>query len=389
MKRVVLISLALAALAGACTRGGETTPATPADCLVTASARSGEVIPGEFIVTFRETEELPGGTLARRTDPVSTVLTEYAVSDSAVEARFEGGAPGLVAHLSDAQAAELGRDSRVLAVEPDRILSLCSCLDVEEPRSLTWDVRKTGYGNGLNFKDKTAWIIDTGIDFTHPDLAVDQTRSRSFVSGQTSANDQNGHGTHVAGVIGALNNRLGILGIASGATLVALKVLNQEGEGKLSATIQAVAYVVQNGKAGDVVNLSLGGDGVSPTLESYVKAAADKGILFAIAAGNEGKPAREFSPARFNHPNVFTVTAVDSTDTFASFSNYGNDVVDVAAYGVRIPSTYLGGRYAILSGTSMAAPHVAGLLLIRGKSIPTRGTARNDPDGVPDPIARE
>jgi subtilisin len=90
-----------------------------------------------------------------------------------------------------------------------------------------------------------------------------------------------------------------------------------------------------------------------------------------------------------NHSNVFTVSAVDSTDTFAAFSNYNSTVVDVAAYGVRITSTWLNGRYAIASGTSAAAPHVAALLLIRGRNIPTRGLAKNDPDGVADPIARE
>ncbi len=362
---------------------------TPEDCLVKASTRNGEIIPGEYIVSFHKTEILPGGIVARLADPVGTVLSRYAVPVSAVGARFEGAAPGMVARLTEAQATQLQQDSRVQSVEPDRIVSMCGCLEVAEPRSLTWDVRKTGYGNGLNFSEKTAWIIDTGIDLDHPDLNVDQTRSRSFVSGQTSADDENGHGSHVAGVIGALNNKQGVLGIASGVKLVALKVLDQEGEGRLSSTIQAVAHVVQNGQPGDVVNLSLGGDGISQSLERQIKAAADAGILFAVAAGNEGKPARDFSPARFNHPNVFTVSAVDSTDAFASFSNYGNDVVDVAAYGVHIASTYRGGRYAILSGTSMAAPHVAGLLLIRGKNLPTRGIARNDPDGVADPIARE
>ena len=142
-----------------------------------------------------------------------------------------------------------------------------------------------------------------------------------------------------------------------------------------------------NGKAGDVVNLSLGEVVSSPILIQQVQTVAAKGIYIAIAAGNDGEPANKYSPANANGTNIYTVSAVDSTDKFASFSNYGNDVVDYAAPGVRVLSTFSQGRYAWLSGTSMAAPHVAGLLLLRGNNITTSGYAINDPDGVADPIA--
>jgi subtilisin family serine protease len=135
------------------------------------------------------------------------------------------------------------------------------------------------------------------------------------------------------------------------------------------------------------VNLSLGENIVSQTLDQAVQTTASKGILIAIAAGNDNKPARDFSPARANGTNIFTVSATDSLDNLASFSNYGNDVVDLAAPGVLILSTYTEGRYAKMSGTSMAAPHVAGLLLLKGRNISTQGTAKNDPDGDADPIA--
>ncbi|MCU0339811.1 MAG: S8 family serine peptidase [Spirosomaceae bacterium] len=388
MKKVTLC-LSLLWLAS-CQR--DTTPPAPAaDCLVKSSALSGQIIEGEYIVTFNDTFVPPAAaTNARMTARSEQLLDEYDIAPDALETTFSGVATrGFVAHLSDENAKALAKDPSVALVEPDRVVGLCACVDVVTSTSLTWSVRKTGFGNGLNFRAKTAWIIDTGIDLDHPDLSVDMQRSRTFISGQTSADDNNGHGTHVAGIIGALNNQVGLIGIASGTKLVALKVLNQLGEGRLSSVISAVTYVSQNGLAGDVVNMSLGMEGISATLDREVQAAANKGILFAIAAGNDAKAARDFSPARVNHPNVVTVSAVDSTGTFASFSNYGNDVVDVAAYGVRIASTYANGRYAILSGTSMATPHVAGLMLIRGRNIPTRGVARNDPDGTPDPIARE
>ncbi|WP_428667832.1 S8 family serine peptidase [Runella sp.] len=370
----------------------ESVPEPAADCLVTASAHSGEIIEGEYIVTLKENAETSALTSTTSNARIAAfseqLLSKYSLSSGAIRMAFSGKNRGFVAKLSEGEMKTLQTDQSIELIEPDRKVAICGCVDVVAPASVTWSTRKTGYGNGENFEDKTVWIIDTGVDLDHPDLNVDTQRSQSFISGQTSADDNNGHGTHVAGIIGALNNTIGIVGVASGVKLVALKALDQVGEGRLSSVVAAVSYVSQNGKAGDVVNMSLGMDGISTTLDRQVQAAADKGILFAIAAGNDGKLANGFSPGRVNHANVFTVSAVDSTGRFASFSNYGNDVVDVAAYGVRILSTYANGRYAILSGTSMAAPHVAGLLLIRGKDIPTYGTATNDPDGAGDTIAR-
>jgi subtilisin family serine protease len=135
--------------------------------------------------------------------------------------------------------------------------------------------------------------------------------------------------------------------------------------------------------------MSLGEDETSAILDQNVQSVASKGIYVAIAAGNDNKRASLFSPGRTNGTNIYTVSAVDSLDNFASFSNYGNDVVDFAAPGVRIPSTYLNGKYAIFTGTSMAAPHVAGLLLLKGRSLTSSGTAKNDPDGTADPIAHK
>ncbi|WP_234733177.1 S8 family serine peptidase [Tellurirhabdus bombi] len=361
----------------------------PADCLVRASSRNGAIIEDSYIVTYKPAETLPATTdpNARVGSAVQRFLTSHAIEAAQPEILFSAEKTAFVAHINKDQAAELRQDPSVELVEPDRIISLCSCVDLQATTTLSWNVKATGYGRGDIQKGKTVWVLDTGVDLDHPDLNIDTDRSRSYVTGKT-VEDENGHGTHVAGIIGALNNNIGITGVASGANLVALKILDNEGEGKLSTMIQAVSYVNQNGKAGDVVNISIGGEGYSSSLERVVKAAADKGILFAIAAGNESKSASDYSPASINHPNVFTVSAMDQNDTFASFSNYGPDV-DICAYGVRIRSTYKNGQYATLSGTSMAAPHVAGLLYIRGAAIPTRGPVKNDPDGSPDPMAGE
>ena len=384
MKKVIVL-LTLVGLASCQREITSTAPA--ADCLVTASATSGDIIEGEYIITLKEASST-SSTTARIAAVSDQLRQQYNLSSKAIRTTFKGHREGFFASLTPAELHSLQTDPSIELVEPDRKIGLCSCLEVVSSTSVTWNVRKTGYGNGENFQEKTVWVIDTGVDLDHPDLNIDTQRSQSFISGITTAEDNNGHGTHVAGIIGAKNNTLGVMGVASGAKIVALKVLDQLGEGRLSSVISALTYIRQNGKAGDVVNMSLGLEGISTTLDREVQAAANLGILFSIAAGNDAKLASGFSPARLNHSNIFTVSAVDSTGRFASFSNYGNDAVDVAAYGVRILSTYSNGRYAILSGTSMAAPHVAGLLLIKGINIPTSGTASNDPDGVPDPIAR-
>lgn len=362
-----------------------------ADCLVKASSNSGVAIAGSYIVTYQPTQTLSGvaGARVAATEArFEQLLTDYQISDTQADVLVSGEQTSFLTHLSERESEQLRQDPNVLMVEPDRIMSICSCVDVATTSTLSWNIKQTGYGRGDLQTGKTVWIIDTGIDLDHPDLNVDVNRSKSFISGNTSADDENGHGTHITGIIGAKNNSIGVTGIASGATLVSLRVLDDEGEGRLSGIIQAINYVAQNGKSGDVVNLSLGGESTSSTLDAAITRAANLGILFAIAAGNDGKNADNYSPSRVNHANVFTVSAMDSKNQFASFSNFGSSV-DVCAYGVRITSTYKNASYATLSGTSMAAPHVAGLLYIRGANLPTHGTVTGDPDGKADPMAGE
>jgi hypothetical protein len=354
------------------------------DCTNGRASADGRIIEGQYIIAYKSSVNARMMSSQRMGEVNKTTLENNSIKSSALQQSFAGEPGGFVARLSAEEAARLKTDESISIVEPDRIVALGTCFTVAEPRLINWGVSRVGYGDGTG---KTAWIIDTGIDFDHPDLNVDATRSKSFISGNTSARDENGHGTHVAGIIGAKNNSIGTLGVASGANLVSLRVLGANGEGTLSAIIQALAYVNTNAAAGDVVNLSLGEDTVSQTLDQQVQNTAARGILIAMAAGNDNKPAHNFSPGRANGLNIFTVSAIDSLDNFASFSNYGNDAVDVAAPGVRILSTYTNGRYAIMSGTSMATPHVAGLLLLKGRNITTSGYAKNDPDGTPDPIA--
>jgi hypothetical protein len=359
----------------------------PGACVESGKPQDGDIISGKYIVAYNDQAfKARGMSVTQLRETGESVLERNDIPVTRMEQTFGGAPGGFVASLSPEEVTRLQQDATIGVIEPDRIIALSLCFTVAEPRLLTWNIQRVGYGNGIG---KTAWIIDTGIDFDHPDLTVDVTRSRSFISGVSSADDENGHGTHVAGIIGGKNNSIGVLGVASGATLISLRVLNGEGTGMLSSIIEALSYVNENAKAGDVVNMSLGDEGTSTILVQAVQNTAARGIYIAIAAGNEHQLANKTSPANANGPNIYTVSAIDSLDHFASFSNYGNDVVDYAVPGVRILSTFSDGRYAYLSGTSMAAPHMAGLLLLKGAAISTSGYAVNDPDGVADPIAHK
>jgi subtilisin len=381
--KIILLFISAVFFVTACNQDEEIagTKVAEDDCLTAKASNNGSIIPGEYIVSLSN-ESTPEG----RSSTAARIFKEHNIDAASVKGKIEGTNTYFLMHLSDADASTLKGDTAVKHVEPDRIISMCGCFEVVEPRSITWNVDQVGYGDGTG---KVAWIIDSGVDSDHPDLNVDKQRSRSFVDGNSSYEDDNGHGTHVAGIIGAKNNNIGTLGVASGASIVALKVLAANGEGKLSRFLDALSYIERNAKAGDAVNISAEFPDSSQILEEEIQRIASRGIFFALAAGNDAKDANGYSPGRTAGKNIYTVSAVDSLNHFADFSNYGNDVVDFAAPGVKILSAYTEGRYAYLSGTSMAAPHVAGILLINKGTINSNGNALSDPDGMPDPLAHK
>jgi len=245
-----------------------------------------------------------------------------------------------------------------------------------------WGV--TRVGGSLGASGRTAWVIDTGVDLDHADLNLDLAMTKNFVSTENITDDTNGHGTHVAGTIAAIDNGLDVVGVAAGNVVVGVRVLDTNGSGAISDIVAGIDYVAQNGSPGDVANMSLGGKGESQAMEDAIKRATDLGIQFAIAAGNDGADASDYTPASIDTLGAVTVSAIGENDCLASFSNYGAPV-DVAAPGVDVVSLANGGGTRPLSGTSMAAPHVAGLLL--HDSLNSDGTICGDKDGTPDPIA--
>lgn len=330
-----------------------------------------------YLVTFREGVEVQGTTrdLAR-------------LHGLAVRHVREHAARGFSAVIPDARLRMLQNDPRIAIVEQDGPVFLVKPVVGEQAGALAvqstpWGVdRVGGPGNGSG---KTAWVIDTGIDLRHSDLNTSKSCHKNFVTwGKKSATDGNGHGTHVAGTIAARNNSIDVVGVAAGAYLCSIRVLDNAGSGTWEGVINGVNRVAQYGKAGDVANMSLGGTGAHATLEKAVSDAAAKGIRFVLAAGNSGSDAANFTPARVEGTNIYTVSAIASDDCLTYWSNWGSPV-DFAAPGAGILSTRKGGGTTTMSGTSMAAPHVAGLLLLG--AVGTDGYACNDPDGNADPIA--
>ncbi|MFZ5478459.1 MAG: S8 family serine peptidase [Myxococcota bacterium] len=274
-------------------------------------------------------------------------------------------APVFTARMTFAEAQRLAKHPDVISVEPDW-LAFASARGGSACASSASQTTPAGVSAmGTNSAGRTGSgvavaVLDTGIDNTHTDLTVAGIVDKT--GGRGGGVDDNGHGTHVAGSIAALNNSRGVVGVAPAASLYGVKVLDRRGSGSYSTIASGVDWAVTNGM--DVVNMSLGGTSNSATLHASITAAYAAGVIQVVAAGNSGVSATREYPANYDG-EVLTVSAWDpATSTFPSWSNYGVPPVDVAAPGVGVCSTAKGGSYESMDGTSMATPHVAGAVAL-------------------------
>jgi hypothetical protein len=340
-----------------------------------AELRRAGVVPGQYIVVFRNEVH----------DPIG--LARGLARAHGFQARFvyTRALKGFSAQLPPQALAALQRNPRVDFIEPDQTVHTFDQVTPTGIQRVFAPANANLWMNGTDDRrvDVDVAVIDTGIDHTHPDLHVvaraDCTGDSPFNQSCTdgSGTDGSGHGTHVAGTIAAIDNGIGVVGMAPGARLWAVKVLRDDGSGYMSWIIAGVDWVtgkVSEGEPIRVANMSLGCECSSAALDRAIASSVGAGVSYVVAAGNNTKDAETFSPA--NHPDVITVSALadfdglpggegmptcrsDTDDALANFSNFGA-VVDIAAPGVCILSTWPGGGYTRLSGTSMAAPHVAG-----------------------------
>jgi subtilisin family serine protease len=298
------------------------------------------------------------------------VVLKNAVDSQAVanlhSARYGASVDAVWSHALHGYAALIPKDRlEALRADPNVAYVEADGIAHATAQTIPWGITKIGAttssqvsGNGSGaVTNVDAYVIDTGIDGSHPDLNV--IDSVNFAQGPNK--DCNGHGTHVSGTIGAKDDQNGVVGVAPGIRLHAVRVLSCGGSGSWSGVISGINWVTSHAAKPAIANMSLGGP-ANNAVDDAVRGSVTSGVFYSLAAGNDGANACNQSPARAGagtNNGIATVAATDSTDAEASWSNFGT-CVDIWAPGVSIYSTYKGGGYATLSGTSMASPHVGG-----------------------------
>jgi subtilisin len=331
---------------------------------------AGERIPNHYIVVLKDRSVT--------SNDVPSLADEARTQGAVLRHVYEHSIRGFAIIVPTERALDaILRNPSVDYVQPDvKVKAFSQTLPTGVNR-VDGDLSATKSNDGTGSVDVDIAVLDTGIDLSHPDLNV--YKHTTFVSGTSTGNDDMGHGTSVAGITAAKDDSQGVVGIAPGARLWAVKVLDKNGQGFMSDIIAGIEYVTDNAGQIDVVNLSLGGDGPNDALHTAIINSVKAGVTYVASAGNAGVDAASTVPASF--PEVITVSAigdfdgkcgalstmtltfggkVNRDDIFASFSNYGS-VIDLAAPGENIATTQKGSAYrSDFSGTSASAPYVAG-----------------------------
>lgn len=315
---------------------------------------------------------------------------------------------GFKARLTSTKVTEVKQHPDVEDIYPDFEIRLRNPIHQSEPiptrnpihqdewdfvnwdRGITCAVDKTGGPVDASGKSTVVWVLDTGVQ-PHTDLNVetDPQLAVSFIPGQIS--DENGHGTHVAGIIGAYENDLGATGVSKGARVVPVKVLENSGEGRWSYLLAGLDHVSRYNSENDVVNLSLGAYGIDmcnpndksfKILQKALRTLAQDKTFIVIAAGNDSGDVDNSLPGCISGNNIFTVAAMDcDPEDCSDYSNFGLPTVDWIAIGSNVFSTYLGNEYRIMSGTSMATAVVSGVVHANGGPPKKDNNYRKDCNG--------
>lgn len=293
---------------------------------------------------------------------------------------------GLAVYLPPQAERALGGRPEILRIDDDLIINALprpqpSPQPVEE---LTWGVDRINaelaWASTTGLAVKVA-ILDTGIDLDHPDLQNNIKGNVNTINPRKNGNDDNGHGTHVAGIVAAINNEIGVIGVGPEIYLYAVKVLDRNGLGWLSDLIEGLEWCINNRM--QVMNMSLGSSSDNQSFHDAIIKTYQAGITQVAAAGNNGESGGAITyPAKYSE--TIAVSAIDKYNQLATFSSFGSEI-DLAAPGVDIKSTYNNGYYTTLSGTSMAAPHVAGTAALV-LSVPAKCDLDFDGKCTPDEV---